>query len=411
MTSHQENLATLVSQSLRSLPLVESGGDSFDETRLVNVYSLGNGWLKVRKPDIISVTRGPGFAAALSAGLDTAKGLAVAWQIPLVGVNHMQAHALTPRLVHSTQQVDVGGPAKPEFPFLTLLLSGGHTLLVLSKSLCNHAILASTVDIAIGDAIDKMARSVLPPSELKGNEIMYGRILERFSFPNGAQTYQYSAPNLRAQGTTNRKSQWGWTLPIPLAEGNSMKFSFSGLGSAIKRICDNKAVEMDRMERIELAREGMRVAFEHVAMRVFWALSSLQEEGHRLTNLAVSGGVASNYFLRLMYVLCSNCRFKLGFSLTRPDSLRSFLDARGFSKVRLDFPPVELCTDNAAMIGWAGLEMYQDGWETDLDSRAIRKWSIDPEADDGGIMGAPGWKRRIAYPGGRNDNYRARSTS
>ena len=307
VTSHQENLATLVSQSLRSLPLIEPEDDDNTSNggRSVNVCAQRGRWLKARKPDIISVTRGPGITAALSTGLDTAKGLAVAWQIPMIGVNHMQAHALTPRLVHSTQQDDVGGLAKPEFPFLTLLLSGGHTLLVFSKSLCNHAILASTADIAIGDAIDKMARSVLPPSALGGKEIMYGRILEQYAFPNGTENHGYTAPISRAQEIVKRKSQWGWTLPAPLAEGKVMKFSFSGLGSAIKRICDSTVFEMDQIERIELAREGMRMAFEHVAMRVIWALSFLQEEGHQLTTLVVSGGVASNGFLRLMYVACA----------------------------------------------------------------------------------------------------------
>ena len=79
-------------------------------------------------------------------------------------------------------------------------------------------------------------------------------------------------------------------------------------------------------------------------------------------------------------------------------SLRAYLDARGFRNVRLVFPPPELCTDNAAMIAWAGIEMFRDGWTTDLDCNAIRKWSIDPEAEDGGIMGASGWMRQTNDP-------------
>lgn len=74
--------------------------------------------------------------------------------------------------------------------------------------------------------------------------------------------------------------------------------------------------------------------------------------------------------------------------------LSSFLAARGFSYIKIDVPPIELCTDNAAMIAWTGLEMFENGWESDLKCRALRKWSIDPYAEDGGILGADCWKRR-----------------
>ena len=244
--------------------------------------------------------------AALTTGLDTARGLAVAWQIPLVGVNHMQAHALTPRLVHSIQQDDGKDTAKPEFPFLTLLVSGGHTLLVHTKSLCDHSIIASTADIAIGNAIDKIARSILPPEELDGNEIMYGRILERFAFQGGTRDYPYNTPTSRAEEISQATTRWGWAIPIPLAQEKGMRFSFCGLESAIRRICERKGSNMDRTERIVMAREAMRVAFEHLAMRIVWALTNLEDQGQQLTNMVVSGGVASNGFLRIMYVFRGN---------------------------------------------------------------------------------------------------------
>ena len=74
--------------------------------------------------------------------------------------------------------------------------------------------------------------------------------------------------------------------------------------------------------------------------------------------------------------------------------MRSFLEARHFQDVQVVFPPVELCTDNAAMIAWTGIEMYLNGWKTALDCRALRKWSLDPNGVDGGILGVPGWRRR-----------------
>ncbi|KAL9125315.1 MAG: hypothetical protein Q9217_005461 [Psora testacea] len=373
VASHQEHLSTLVAKSLEALALA----DVYESTlnRGLNLRTQ-NGRCACRflKPDFISVTRGPGMRAALTCGLDTAKGLAVAWRIPIVGVNHMQAHALTPRLVSALARSHIEQDEKPEFPFLSLLISGGHTLLVHSKALCNHTVLASTTDIAIGDAIDKMARSILTPDVLNGKDTMYGRILEQYAFPNGVSDYRYNAPAARAQEITPKETKWGWALPVPLAERKTLQFSFSGLGSAIKRICERQETDMEGHQRTQLAREGMRVAFEHLAGKVILALISLRGERDNVNTLVVSGGVASNGYLRRV--------------------LRSFLDVRGFQHIQLAFPPTELCTDNAAMIAWTGMEMYENGWETGLTCKALRKWSIDLNAEDGGILGATAWERR-----------------
>ena len=152
--------------------------------------------------------------SSLATGLDTANGLAVAWRIPLVGVNHMQAHALTPRLVSALSGNSPN--AAPAFPFLSLLVSGGHTLLVHSRELTDHAILAATTDIAVGDCIDKIARLVLRPDVLKeGGETMYGRHLERFAFPNGSADYDYTAPTTRAAEIARKTTRWGVSYPFP----------------------------------------------------------------------------------------------------------------------------------------------------------------------------------------------------
>ena len=277
--SHQENLASLVSDALHILP------------------NLGSS-----RPDFISVTRGPGFRSSLNTGLDTAKGLAVAWQIPLVGVNHMQAHALTPRLVSALSGSRLH--AAPAFPFLSLLVSGGHTLLVHSKALTDHEILATTTDMAIGDCLDKIGRMVLRREVLEeAGGTMYGRHLERFAFPNGSADFRYNSPTRRAEEIARKPTEWGWALVPPLAETRSgskskaMEFTFSGLCSAVTRICERKE-EMDDEERRGLARESMRVAFEHLASRVGWALQNLAEKGTAVGTLVVSGGVASNVFLR-----------------------------------------------------------------------------------------------------------------
>jgi len=127
-------------------------------------------------------------------------------------------------------------------------------------------------------------------------------------------------------------------------------------------------------ERREGAREAMRVAFEHLASRVGMALQQLETAGEGPTALVVAGGVAANRYLRHV--------------------LRCYLDAQGFGGVELVFPPPRLCTDNAAMIAWAGMEMFEQGWRSGMEVRAIRKWSLDPEAEDGGVLGVGGGGRK-----------------
>jgi N6-L-threonylcarbamoyladenine synthase len=307
LASHQENLASLVAKATSSLP-PSSPSTAKGISDAISVFS-GKEWVLKKKPDFISVTRGPGIRSSLSTGLDTAKGIAVAWQIPLVGVHHMQAHALTPRLVsalasHNTQPT-------PSFPFLTLLVSGGHTLLIRSSALNDHSILASTLDIAIGDVLDKMARCILPEDLLGASgDTMYGRLLETFAFPNGpAACYNYTPPSTRAEELARKQTRWGWSLPVMLAETRSgsrsreMAYTFCGLYSAIHRLCNEGGGTMSVDERVDLARETMRVSFEHLASRIVLALHDKGTEYDAISTLVVSGGVASNQYLRTMYVV------------------------------------------------------------------------------------------------------------
>ncbi|KAI4134742.1 MAG: hypothetical protein LQ347_001266 [Umbilicaria vellea] len=380
LTSHRQNLATLIATALHSLPDASSASYGPSSTIIVRA---GSGWVQKRKPDFVSVTRGPGMRSCLATGIDTAKGLAVGWQVPVVGVNHMQAHALTPRLV-SAMALNSSALAEPAFPFLSLLVSGGHSLLLHSLGLTNHVVLATTSDIAIGDALDKIARSVLSTEVIQqSDEIMYGRLLEHFAFPGGEEEHTYAAPATRKEELARKGTRWGWAIGAPLAgtrsgsKSNSMEYSFSGLESAVKRVVENPGAVLGNDERKDLAREAMRIAFEHLASRVVLALDKLRTEHINsdigLGTLVVSGGVASNKYLKTI--------------------LRSFLDIRGFSHVRLLFPPPSLCTDNAAMIAWAGLEMFEAGWESKLDMTELRKWSLDPSAEDGGILGVGSWKK------------------
>ncbi|KAI9824485.1 MAG: hypothetical protein M1826_007348 [Phylliscum demangeonii] len=332
-----------------------------------------------RRPDFVSVTRGPGMRGNLNVGLAMAKGLAVGWQIPLVGVHHMLAHALTPRLV-SALDGDGNGPADPAFPFLSLLVSGGHTLLVYCKTLTHHRVLVSTVDIAIGDMLDKAARVILPDDVLQSaTRASYGALLERFAFGqvDSDKAYAYPPPQAGKDPQAPEPTTSGWPPSPPLltvkagSKRNAMLFSFAGLCSAVDRRITEAVDDVSREERVAISREVMRVAFDHLASRVILALQHLSRNrktgAGSVLPIVVSGGVASNQFLRHV--------------------LRQVLSKRGyFTTTRLVYPPVDLCVDNAVMIGWTGIEMFEAGWTSALSCQSLRKWSMDSREKDGGIV-------------------------
>ncbi|KAH7406196.1 glycoprotease family-domain-containing protein [Phaeosphaeria sp. MPI-PUGE-AT-0046c] len=411
LRSHQENLASLLSDAISHLPPKKGdhGGNSRDDAGHGNKEDDRTAITTKTLPDFISVTRGPGMRSNLFTGLDTAKGLAVAWQIPLVGVHHMQAHALTPRLVSALKQPSEAVP-EPAFPFLSVLASGGHTLVIHSASLTEHRLLGTTNDIAVGECLDKVARILLPPELLQSTRsTMYGALLERFAFkqdvhPVDAQgskgscssrpqvpanvtgysakqyleTYSrayhwYNLPSNHEEALMHNVTKWGWSLNQPLitaTKAKSVELSFAGLLTAVERVIryetdasTKKQTKTERAldhisleEKQAIARETMRAAFEHVAYRTVLALRSIPK-GSTPGSVVLAGGVAANSFMRHI--------------------LASTLCAHGFSGLILHFPPPDFCTDNAAMIAWTGLEMFEAGHANSLSIRAIRKWPLD----------------------------------
>ncbi|RMZ79549.1 hypothetical protein DV737_g3407, partial [Chaetothyriales sp. CBS 132003] len=293
----------------------------------------------------------------------------------------MQAHALTPRLMDALQQSKQGDSAvEPAFPFLTLLVSGGHTMLLQSESLTSHSILADTMDIAIGDCLDKCGRAILPESiKATTSDTAFGKYMSKYAFPDPSTFSSYPIPAKRSDEIDKTVNEYGWRIQPPLGETRKMAFSYAGLVSHVQRIAASKT-EMDESERLALARAALGTAFEHLCSRLIIAVESIRAGGTHLKTLVVSGGVAANDFLRYF--------------------LRGMLDVRGFRDVDLIFPPInatfsdqdgnevvlEPCTDNAAMIAWAGMEMYNAGWYSDLGIGAITKWSLDARID-GGIAG------------------------
>lgn len=458
--SHVSSMAPLLKRALRALPEASSTSSSTslsspppapDTAAMAAMTGDKIVWVDGRprrKPDFVTVTRGPGMMSNLTVGLMTAKSLAVSWDVPLLAVNHMEAHALTPRLVHAlekgesqegwtstdreatseatTTTTTTTATHKPDFPFISVLVSGGHSLLVHSRGLADHAVLAQADNIAIGDLLDKCARLILPESCLaEAKDVMYGRLLEDFAFPrhhpitgnnhdcddhNYDYEYQPTASRPDEQRIYTSPTAAGWWLTPPMHTSAAMRYDFSGLNGRVKAIvADEHPNGLDVDERRQLARHTMRLAFEHLASRLIMALRRIRKDDElaaiqscppspsassssaspdsitttttttppatdSIKTVVLSGGVASNRYLRHI--------------------LRSILDVRGFTHVELIYPPIPLCTDNAAMIAWTGVEMYLAGWRSELDVTPLKKWPLDP-ADEatGGILGVDGWYR------------------
>ncbi|KAG9323386.1 hypothetical protein KVV02_002536 [Mortierella alpina] len=359
------------------------------------IQKAGLGERGIQEIDIIAVTRGPGLAHCLGVGLNAAKTLAAALNKPLIGVHHMEAHALTARLTtvdpdlkvvgqdgdHATATkaskgyVPAGSAPHPQFPFLTLLVSGGHTLLLVAHSVDRYTTLATTVDDSIGEAFDKTARQLDIPW-LPGRAGGPGASLEEFA--------------KSSQNPLRYLDQ----LPIPMSLRTNkrlMKFSFAGLKSAVTRIVDQEKAssptgEMDEEKRKDLAAGFQHCAVTHLCQKVEQGLVDCHEQGMQISSLVISGGVGRNATLRSkMDEICSEFEYK-EFNKSNKKSLSETKSTsqsaptvaqRTRRSVRVICPPPKLCTDNAVMIAWTGLERYQQGLVDPYDIDIVPKWPLD----------------------------------
>ncbi len=250
----------------------------------------------------IAYTEGPGLAGALLVGAAAAHGLAHALGIPVIGVHHLEAHLLSPLLSR---------PA-PDFPFVALLVSGGHTQLMRVAAVGNYELLGETLDDAAGEAFDKTAK------------------LLGLGYPGGP-----ALAKLAASGTAGR-----FKLPRPMMASGDLDFSFSGLKTAVLTTIRDRAI--DAAARADLAAEIEAAIAEVLAAKAF---AALQRTG--LAQLVVAGGVGANLTLR--------ARLTVG------------ARARG---VQVFYPEFEFCTDNGAMIAFAAaLRMQHESRITNHESR------------------------------------------
>ena len=272
---------------------------------------LAEAEVKLADVDAIAATAGPGLIGGVMVGLVTAKGLALASGKPLVAVNHLEAHALSPML-------DAPDLA---FPYLLLLVSGGHCQLLFVEGVGRYRRLATTIDDAAGEAFDKTAK------------------LLGLGYPGGPAVERAAEAGDGA----------AVPLPRPLAGSDEPHFSFAGLKSAVLR-----AHESGRYGDADLAASFQQAVVDCLLDRTERAIRAAPGA----TALVVAGGVAANRTIR--------------------GALTGL--ARGHD---LPFvaPPLWLCTDNAAMIGWAGALRFEQGLIDGLDAPARARWPLDPDAE------------------------------
>jgi N6-L-threonylcarbamoyladenine synthase len=273
--------------------------------------ALSDAGLTARQVDAIAATAGPGLIGGVLVGLVTAKALCHATSRPLIAVNHLEGHALSPRLADATL----------DYPYLLLLVSGGHCQLLLVLGVGRYRRLATTIDDAAGEAFDKSAK------------------LLGLGFPGG--------PAVEAAARSGNSS--AVSLPRPLVGSSEPHFSFAGLKSAVLRAHDS---QQHRPE--DIAASFQQAVVDCLIDRTTRALAQCSD----ITALVVAGGVAANQSIRA--------------------ALAALAEANG---LRFVAPPIWLCTDNAAMIAWAGVERFQAGLVDSLDVMARPRWPLDPDAE------------------------------
>ena len=264
--------------------------------------------------DAVAATAGPGLIGGVLVGLTTAKAIALAAARPLIAVNHLEGHALTARLTDAIP-----------FPYLLLLVSGGHSQFVAVEDVGRYHRLGSTIDDALGEAFDKAAKLLGLP------------------YPGGPAVEQ-------AAKTGDPKR---FALPRPLIDRPGADFSFSGLKTAV-RLAAEAAAPLSDQDVADLCASFQMAVTDIVANRADHAMRAFRDNHDGPQVLVVAGGVAANEALRA--------------------ALREAATRHGF---RLVAPPARLCSDNAVMIAWAGAERFARGLTDTLDVAARPRWPLD----------------------------------
>lgn len=265
--------------------------------------------------DGIAATCGPGLIGGVLVGMMTGKAIAMARDLPFLAINHLEGHALSPKLA-----------APLDFPYLLLLVSGGHTQLLEVRALGDYLRLGSTLDDAAGEAFDKTAK-----------------VLE-LGFPGGP-----AVERIARDGDPYR-----FSLPRPLVKRPGCDFSFAGLKTAVQRAWEGCGQEGN--DKADLAASFQRAATDILVQQSAKAMTMFAET-HGATTFVVAGGVAANQLIR--------------------SELQAVAQENGFAFLA---PPMKFCTDNAAMIALAGCEHLARGETSTLDVAARPRWPLDEQS-------------------------------
>ncbi|MBD3766628.1 MAG: tRNA (adenosine(37)-N6)-threonylcarbamoyltransferase complex transferase subunit TsaD [Gammaproteobacteria bacterium] len=261
----------------------------------------------------VAYTAGPGLVGALLTGAGFARSLAFARGIPAIGVHHMEGHLLSPLL------------EAPElcFPFMALLVSGGHTQIIRVNAIGNYQLLGDTLDDAIGEAFDKTAK-------LMGLGYPGGPIVSKLALQGNAQRYK---------------------LPRPMTDRAGLDFSFSGLKTAV--LTTWQQAQTERAQDLEQAKADICASFELAVCDVLIIKLKRALQQEKLNTLVVAGGVSANQRIR--------------------SSLTQLMTSRAGHAF---FPRPEFCTDNGAMIAFAGYQRIKAGEHSSLDFSARARWPL-----------------------------------
>ena len=278
--------------------------------------AIDDSGIKISEIDAVASTAGPGLIVCLSVGLSFGKTIAASLKKPFIAVNHLEGHAISPRLI-----------SKLDYPYLLLLISGGHSQYLSVKNLGEYKRLGTTIDDAIGEAFDKTAK-------ILGIE-----------FPGGPQV-----EILAEKGDPN-----SYNLPKPIFNKGGCNLSFAGLKTAVLKISKELKTEQ---EKFNLAASFQKTVIEILYKKTKIAFDEFEKQIQtKEKKFVVAGGVAANKNIRNMLVnVCEEKKF---------ESI---------------FPPIELCGDNAAMIAMVGLEKFKLKQFDKLDFPAKPRWQLDENA-------------------------------
>ncbi|XP_057455372.1 probable tRNA N6-adenosine threonylcarbamoyltransferase, mitochondrial isoform X1 [Lotus japonicus] len=274
--------------------------------------ALDKAYMTEKDLSAVAVTIGPGLSLCLRVGVQKAWRIAGAFNLPIVGIHHMEAHALVARLIEKDLQ----------FPFMVLLISGGHNLLILARDLGQYIQLGTTIDDAIGEAYDKTAKWLGLDMRRSG-----GPAIEELAREGNAKSVSFS---------------------IPMKQHKDCNFSYAGLKTQVRRAIESKMIDAkipissasyeDRLSRADIAASFQRIAVLHLEERCERAIQWALKMEPSIRHLVVSGGVASNQYVRAQ--------------------LDMVVKKNG---LQLVCPPPRLCTDNGVMIAWTGIEHFRMG--------------------------------------------------